>query len=147
MTRVEIRYNKKGTVVILVLILAVTIAATYYIYFNNSDAKPHFSRIIFLFILALVVAFTASIIRKIRTNTPILIIDHNELIIQQFGPPITVPWSEVVDWAIETDPDGAPMNLKIVTTAGSHSFDLNTLDRSLEDIQDLLEYHKPKPRY
>ncbi|QLH33235.1 MAG: hypothetical protein HWD62_13180 [Cyclobacteriaceae bacterium] len=145
MEKIEIKYDKKKLLPIIIFFAACIIGSTYFIFFTDKFATNQ--NIKFLIIpvnlFALYMIFTQ--MKRLLDNSSIVTLTKNYIEINEDGKPLTFSWTEIKELRIEKRQSGKSevdiLSIKSDTRTGE--VNISPLDKNVDDIRGLIRNYRP----
>lgn len=145
MEKIEIKYDKKKLLPIIIFFAACIIGSTYFVFFTDKFATNQ--NIKFLIIpvnlFALYMIFTQ--MKRLLDNSSIVTLTKNYIEINEDGKPLTFSWTEIKELRIEKRQSGKSevdiLSIKSDTRTGE--VNISPLDKNVDDIRGLIRNYRP----
>lgn len=145
MEKIEIKYDKRKLLPIIIFFAACIIGSTYFVFFTDKFASNQ--NIKFLIIpvnlFALYMIFTQ--MKRLLDNSSIVTLTKNYIEINEDGKPLTFSWTEIKELRIEKRQSGKSevdiLSIKSDTRTGE--VNISPLDKNVDDIRGLIRNYRP----
>jgi len=148
MEKIEIKYDKKKILPIIVFLSSCVIAATYFVFFTDKFADNEKVKYLLIPANGVALYFVYIFMIKFLNNNPVIKLTSNSIEINEKGKPIEFPWTEIKDIKIEKKDSGKGglETLSIVSDNKKGELNLGHLDKGADEIMNLINGYRLKDR-